>query len=949
MTRLLASAVLVLAVFAAQAQRPYFRQHTIVPAGTEINFVTHDREGLIWLGTDRGLLRYDGVEARTYAPPEDPRPQHTTAFYMDDSGERWVGYADGSIWLVRSDGRLEAWQPEEGLPKQRITGILQDSSQRLWLATYGEGLYVREDGRLYNFNMDDGLASNEIYDIALGPDGMIWAATDDGVNLCRFEAGAKQIEHLTGDQGLLDEIVYTLRSDEDGMWLGFEARGLCHYHTDRQVVDWHSAQWSGGPVVDLAYCPAGEVWIATEHEGLMRMSKTTGEVLPVLVDGLSEGDRLSGMVNDPETNLWLVTAAGKVLSGNRRIELLHHGQGDIQAICEDGQGRIWLGLPEGLCRLDGNQLVRETITDQMVISLYADELDNLWIGTFGQGVIKWNPEDGQVCRFAEQQGLANGSVLSIAGHRDQIWLATLGGITTIRDSLNGWEPWLMEIQNLTQDGEADASFLFSAFVDRRHRTWFGSDGRGVVRITEGQVTNLLDQEELLVRKAYCFAEDRRGDLWIGTADNGLFRYGAPHAQRYAIESGLRSNTILSLEVDRFDNIVVVHSQGIDLLHRDGWVEHLSEVADLAHFDPSTNTSFRTKDGSILVGGDNLIFKYRPLTDGHKTYPRVVLSDAKIFDQSVDIRSGLQLAHRSNFAQFDFTGIWLTNPKALSFEYMLVGNDPQSRSSKDNRVSYSRLSPGQYDLQVHARLHDQIIDASKISVPFRVLRPVWQRWWFMLLFISAVAWLILRYQRYREHEINKRERMRRERIESQFEVLKAQINPHFLFNSFNTLANLVEEDAGNAVEYIEKLSDYYRRIIQFRDQKLISLHEEISLIHDFRYLLHQRFGDKLKIHIDLHGVDGAVPPLCLQMLVENAVKHNIVSAAKPLLIQISANGDEYLEISNNIQEKINPAVSTKFGLQNIKSRYALLSDRKVFVERNQGTFVVRVPVIKTEKE
>ena len=113
--------------------------------------------------------------------------------------------------------------------------------------------------------------------------------------------------------------------------------------------------------------------------------------------------------------------------------------------------------------------------------------------------------------------------------------------------------------------------------------------------------------------------------------------------------------------------------------------------------------------------------------------------------------------------------------------------------------------------------------------------------FILLLFGCLAGIVYFYQRNRERLISRNAASEKERIESQYEVLKAQINPHFLFNSFNTLAHIVEEDAGLAVEFIEKLSDYYRSIIQFRDQRLIPLEEEMVLIDDFYYLLKKRFG------------------------------------------------------------------------------------------------------------
>jgi LytS/YehU family sensor histidine kinase len=202
-----------------------------------------------------------------------------------------------------------------------------------------------------------------------------------------------------------------------------------------------------------------------------------------------------------------------------------------------------------------------------------------------------------------------------------------------------------------------------------------------------------------------------------------------------------------------------------------------------------------------------------------------------------------------------------------------------------------------------------------------------------------------YQRFRELRISRNAALERERIESQYEVLKAQINPHLLFNSFNTLASIVEEDSQLAIEYIEKLSDYYRSIIQFRNQKMISLGEELILIDDFTYLLKRRFGKNLQVIKQIESTDSYIPPLTLQMLVENAVKHNVISRQKPLTIVIRTEKDDYLVVSNNLQPKKSEEPSTRFGLQNIQTRFELLTKKKVIIEDHGEHFSVSIPLLK----
>ena len=144
---------------------------------------------------------------------------------------------------MNNSDRLVPWQLEEGLPSHSITGILEDQEGRLWFSTYGEGVYVNDDGRLFNFDIQDGSIENQIYAMALDSLGRIWLATDNGISICRFAERKKDVQNLDLADGLLDEIVYTLHADRNGMWIGFHSHGYCHYNTSTDSIDYRSSSW----------------------------------------------------------------------------------------------------------------------------------------------------------------------------------------------------------------------------------------------------------------------------------------------------------------------------------------------------------------------------------------------------------------------------------------------------------------------------------------------------------------------------------------------------------------------------------------------------------------------------------------------------------------------------------------------------------------------------------
>ncbi len=182
-------------------------------------------------------------------------------------------------------------------------------------------------------------------------------------------------------------------------------------------------------------------------------------------------------------------------------------------------------------------------------------------------------------------------------------------------------------------------------------------------------------------------------------------------------------------------------------------------------------------------------------------------------------------------------------------------------------------------------------------------------------------------------------------EQKLSTLKNQVNPHFLFNSLNTLTSIIPEDKNQAINFVQQLSKTYRTILEVRDEKLITIKKELEALDSYIYLLKTRFQGKILIdnQIDEEHLEDFVLPISLQILIENAVKHNIVSNAKPLTIKLF-NDEKYLIVKNNLQKKDQEFATTKVGLTNIRSRYKFLTKTEVLVEETPDAFTVKLPII-----
>ncbi len=186
-----------------------------------------------------------------------------------------------------------------------------------------------------------------------------------------------------------------------------------------------------------------------------------------------------------------------------------------------------------------------------------------------------------------------------------------------------------------------------------------------------------------------------------------------------------------------------------------------------------------------------------------------------------------------------------------------------------------------------------------------------------------------------------EKLRTEQVFTQFQSLKNQVNPHFLFNSLNALSSLVYEDQDKAVEFIRKLSQVYRYVLEKKDEEVVPIEDEIAFLENFIFLQKIRFGENL--HFEINGnVKGYLPPLALQMLVENAIKHNVISENHPLEIKVDFKED-FCIISNSIKAKLSKD-STGIGLNNLKERYQYLSDKQVVIKNDGKSFMVELPIL-----
>jgi hypothetical protein len=223
----------------------------------------------------------------------------------------------------------------------------------------------------------------------------------------------------------------------------------------------------------------------------------------------------------------------------------------------------------------------------------------------------------------------------------------------------------------------------------------------------------------------------------------------------------------------------------------------------------------------------------------------------------------------------------------------------------------------------------------------------QLFYHLVYFGVYEGWYLIRQWRQTYQE---KEALVQSQWQSRFNLLKSQVNPHFLFNSLNALSSLIDESPSQASRFVDELSSMYRYLLQANEQELVLLSTELTFIESYAHLLQTRHGGGLIIQKEVSEayLTSFVPPLTLQLLIENAVKHNVVQVNQPLFIEITTTQAGQLQVRNNLQRKNSRSISNGVGLANIAAKYRMLTQHDIVIEDQAGHFTVLLPLLHQRK-
>jgi ligand-binding sensor domain-containing protein len=921
--------------------------------GKKITSVTEDPRGFLLLGTRGGIYLFDGLQYTSIPFPDSLKNYEVTNFLCVGKS-LWAGLSNGYVLYYEQSGS------EPGLLiscNAAVTDMQIDKYQNLWVATYGAGLFVYDkSGKSSNYTQKDGLSDGFVYALEVDSSGWVWAGTDAGLVRCMMKEEKFEIQACTHKDLFPDLIVHALAFDlKNDLWIGFNEGGVvCYDISNQKILCNISAEAIRNGVVSSLLTIDEDVWIATRDGSLFcynQVSKLLTEFSGTNINPLPS--RMLKLCLSHLGGFWVVGDDKVTWSFGKEIEFFYeenrHSVGETHALLADSKDNLWYCTDKGLfCKsLKGNSKLPSDLVFSanefnkvFFTCLFEDSSGLIWIGTFDRGIIVLNPESGKYQTFDEKNGLSNNNVLSIAGQNNQIWLSTFAGVSRATKHANG----SIGFERLNQKTGLGNNYIYQIFIGSDNRVWFATDGSGLSYYENGKFEQLNDSR-IFHKAVYSITQDHRGALWFAIADEGVFRLQGDSLRQFGLADGLGSLSVTSVAAaDSF--IVVVNNHRIDLIDtHSSMIIQTGENIELHNIKAGLNAITSDRNGRFWIGTQfGYISLKNPLNIANLK-PILNLKRVLVNLQPIRFDQPIELAYDQNYLSFDFTAIWYPRPGDMRFKVKLDGQDLDWYYTRDLLVSYSNLAPGSYTFHLLVAGNSDTVSGKQIILSFTIRSPFWQRWWFIAVCLGIILLLLRWYLNVRLKKIKKEQQLLHEKIEYEYSNLRNQVNPHFLFNSFSTLIALIESDSKNAVSYVEKLSDYFRSILQYRDTELISIFEEQLLLENYIFLQQKRYanGLHLSINIPVEVQNNQIPPMTLQMLAENALKHNIASRSKQLVIEVFLEGD-YLVVSNNLQPKNNPEVSTALGLKNISERYRLFADKQIIVEKSQDKFVVKLPVI-----
>lgn len=936
----------------ARAQQPVFISYPpekFPPVAEKITALSSNGLDFIWLGTDNGLMRFDGMQFNVISSENSNAPK---AIIQDSVGTLWIAKEKTLYFLDKTNNKPVRFSIDN--LSHEINALLPDNGN-VWMATAGGGIVIKTKDNFVFVNTASGLSDDYVYCLEKDDEGNIWAGTDQGITILSKEQPFRVLKRISVNNGLPDAIVRRLkRTDDKKMIIGMQQAGIAITDNSQEVYPITSS-WTYGEVNDLVTDGRG-IWVATEKGGFVFISSSIAQPVSFTQAETQTFNHVSAAVKTDDGFIWFASGGRLYKTAGMKWAWLKSSNGknlrNIHAVFSDSQNNLWFTPDSGLMVLSYDNSFRHLSLPAVnsntdITCFYEDECENIWIGTVGSGLFRYEKQTGQIRKVnLPQNESAFQNILSLNGKTNTLWVATFGGVfKTSTGNCSNEKPQLT-VEPLKTGQRIGNFYVYQVFVDSKGKTWFATDGNGLICYDHGEIVHYDATPFSRENVVYSVAEDRKGNLWFSVHNGGLIRFDGKQFRQFTTIDGLKSNAIQSVIHDGRNRLVLTYENGIDFFNTEtGFVYSPGKEFGFETINPDLNAAAVDRKGNIWIGTSQGVIRLSSVYSPDSIRPYAVLCHAALPGSIKFISNGESLNHNENLISLLFCGFWNAAPEQLVYRYKLNSSDAWITTA-DRQIVLSGLNPGNYELTFQTSHNPSFLFPAESTFHFTILKPLWKRTWFLALLAFALTAFIFTFIRLRENQLRKMEILEKEKTIYQYETLKSQVNPHFLFNSLNTLISVIEtESREEASHFAQQLSDFYRSSLSLRERDFISLKEEMDMAQTFIQILVKRFGNRIKVKTETEkaALEKKILPMALQMLIENALKHNAATSEQPLKINIRSE-EGYVLVTNNVNPKNIPEASTQTGLQNIINRYRHYGREDVEVINDGKMFTVKLPLL-----
>jgi diguanylate cyclase (GGDEF)-like protein len=766
-----------------------------------VQAVLQTRKGFLWLGTQEGLVRFDGAKFTVFNKKNTPQFRHidTRALCEGRDGRLWIGTANGL--LSYENGIFTTHFLNRNPAGDFVSVLFEDAQGALWVGTYGGGLNRLKNGSFITYTTREGLAADVVTAVWSDRNGIVWIGTANG--LCRMED--ERISVYTRKDGLPSDFVTAIRETSDGsLWIGTR-RGLVR----RKNGLFQVYATIDGLTSEIISCifedRQGGVWIGTERKGLNLFSGGAFSSYTVK-EGLSDNYILS-ICQDREDIIWVGTYGGglnRMWKGKFTTLTVHDGlpSKDVRTILEGRDGSVWIGtLDGGLARLRGGSITtfstRDGLPDNMIRALFEDADGLLWIGTnYGLSCYK----GGRFINYSRNDGLAHDYVRCIVQDRaGRLWVGTSGG--GVHLFCDG------RLINYRDKGIPE-NVIRSLAVGRDGSLWIGSNS-GLTRWQEGRATHFSAEDGLPNEPIYAILEDDDQVLWLGTYGGGLCRFKDGQFARYTVNEGLFDDVVYQILDDDRGNLWMSSNLGIfcvDKLSLHGLAQGNRSRIDCVSFGLADGmlssecngnaqpSGWKAGDGRLWFPTNEGVVVISPRSIAKNMLPPLVdFEQVRINRRDYCSEFKAIVPPGPGTLEFHFAGLSFIAPEKMKFRYKLEGFDQDWVDAGIRRDAYyTNISPGSYRFSVIASNNDGLWTETGASFDFTLMPFFYERKSFYALIGLMVLLGGFGIYRRRVHRYRVRERELTVLIEARTKDL-ADVNWRL-------------EDANQKLEYLSTHDD-----------------------------------------------------------------------------------------------------------------------------------------------